>query len=47
MCFFCSSGVLGDADVMKSVSVTEGDSVTLHTDVTEVQRGDQILFVSV
>ncbi|XP_016302423.1 uncharacterized protein LOC107658401 [Sinocyclocheilus anshuiensis] len=35
----------GDTDVMKSVSVTEGDSVTLHTDVTEVQRDDQILWM--
>uniref|UniRef100_A0A673HTL5 SLAM family member 5-like n=2 Tax=Sinocyclocheilus rhinocerous TaxID=307959 RepID=A0A673HTL5_9TELE len=30
---------------MKSVSVTEGDSVTLNTDVTEVQRDDQILWM--
>ncbi|XP_050950417.1 hepatocyte cell adhesion molecule-like [Labeo rohita] len=40
---FC--GVFGDTDVMKSVSVTEGDSVTLNTDVTEVQRDDQILWM--
>ncbi len=32
-----------DTDVMKSV--TEGDSVTLNTDVTEVQRDDQILWM--
>ncbi len=46
MCFFiCSAGVFGgDTDVMKSVSVTEGDSVSLNTDVTEVQRDDQILW---
>ncbi len=37
--------VFGDTDVMKSVSVTEGDSVTLNTDVTEVQRDDQILWM--
>uniref|UniRef100_A0A8C2KFE4 Ig-like domain-containing protein n=1 Tax=Cyprinus carpio TaxID=7962 RepID=A0A8C2KFE4_CYPCA len=37
--------VFGDTDVMKSVSVTEGDSVSLHTDVTEVQRDDQILWM--
>ncbi len=29
----------------KSVSVTEGDSVTLNTDVTEVQRDDLILWM--
>ncbi|KTF91432.1 hypothetical protein cypCar_00044825 [Cyprinus carpio] len=38
-------GVFGDTDVMKSVSVTEGDSVTLNTDVTEVQRDDHILWM--
>ncbi|XP_051977619.1 natural killer cell receptor 2B4-like isoform X2 [Xyrauchen texanus] len=30
---------------LKSVSVMEGDSVTLHTDVTEIQRNDQILWM--
>ncbi len=45
-CFICSAGVfVADADVMKSVSVTEGDSVTLNTDITEVQRDDQILWM--
>ncbi|XP_016295292.1 SLAM family member 9-like [Sinocyclocheilus anshuiensis] len=44
-CYECVSCVFGDTDVMKSVSVTEGDSVTLHTDVTEVQRDDQILWM--
>nr|XP_055074558.1 SLAM family member 6-like [Misgurnus anguillicaudatus] len=34
MCL-CSSGVFGDK--VKSVSVMEGDSVTLHTDITEIQ----------
>ncbi len=34
-----------DTDVMKSVSVTEGDNVSLNTDVTEVQREDQILWM--
>ncbi|XP_058617638.1 natural killer cell receptor 2B4-like isoform X2 [Onychostoma macrolepis] len=42
---FVLCGVFGDTDVMKSVSVTEGDSVTLNTDVTEVQRDDQILWM--
>ncbi|XP_058615900.1 SLAM family member 5-like [Onychostoma macrolepis] len=44
--FICVEGVFGaDTDVMKSVSVTEGDSVSLNTDVTEVQRDDQILWM--
>ncbi|XP_016384311.1 uncharacterized protein LOC107720984 [Sinocyclocheilus rhinocerous] len=44
--FICVEDVFGgDTDVMKSVSVTEGDSVTLNTDVTEVQRDDQILWM--
>ncbi len=38
------SGVFGaDTDVMKSVSVLEGDSVTLNTDV-KVLRDDMILW---
>uniref|UniRef100_A0A9J8CAH5 Ig-like domain-containing protein n=1 Tax=Cyprinus carpio carpio TaxID=630221 RepID=A0A9J8CAH5_CYPCA len=47
LCLFLMSmdGVFGDTDVMKSVSVLEGDSVTLNTDVTEVQRDDQILWM--
>ncbi|XP_026119922.1 CD48 antigen-like [Carassius auratus] len=39
-----TTGVFG-ADEVKSVSATEGDSVSLHTDVTEVQRDDQILWM--
>ncbi|XP_058617528.1 SLAM family member 5-like [Onychostoma macrolepis] len=43
---FVLCGVFGaDTDEVKSVSVTEGDSVTLHTDVTEVRRYDQILWM--
>ncbi|XP_051763361.1 hemicentin-1-like isoform X3 [Ctenopharyngodon idella] len=42
--FMLSNGVFGDTDEVKSVSVMEGDSVTLQTDVTEVQRDDQILW---
>ncbi|XP_026121100.1 CD48 antigen-like [Carassius auratus] len=45
MCFITSPGVFGDTDVMKSVSVIEGDSVSLNTDVTKVQRDDQILWM--
>ncbi len=45
--FLFFSGVFdsSDADEVKSVSVTEGDSVTLNTDVTEIQRDDQILWM--
>ncbi|XP_051977626.1 uncharacterized protein LOC127639581 isoform X2 [Xyrauchen texanus] len=44
LCF--SKGVFGvDTDGLKSVSVMEGDSVTLHTDLTEIQRNDQILWM--
>uniref|UniRef100_A0A8C1SP87 Ig-like domain-containing protein n=2 Tax=Cyprinus carpio TaxID=7962 RepID=A0A8C1SP87_CYPCA len=38
-------GVIGDTDEVKSVSVTEGDSVSLNTGVSEVQRNDQILWM--
>ncbi len=31
-------------DVVVSVSVMEGDSVTLHTGVSEIQRDDQIVW---
>ncbi|XP_056615439.1 uncharacterized protein LOC130430370 [Triplophysa dalaica] len=36
------NGVFGDPDEVKSVSVMEGDSVTLHTDLTDIQRDEQI-----
>ncbi len=36
--------MFGDTDEVKSVSVTEGDSVTLNTDV-KVQRDDHTLDV--
>ncbi|KAI2650718.1 CD48 antigen [Labeo rohita] len=44
--FFIFPGVFGaaDANKMESISVMEGCSVTLHTDVTEVQRDDLILW---
>ncbi|XDV23397.1 hypothetical protein PO909_027980 [Leuciscus waleckii] len=39
VCLWHLVGVFGDdADEVKSVSVMEGDSVTLNTDVTEVQK---------
>ncbi|XP_051550691.1 natural killer cell receptor 2B4-like isoform X6 [Myxocyprinus asiaticus] len=44
LCF--TNGVFGvDTDGLKSVSVMEGDSVTLQTDLTEVPRNDQILWM--
>ncbi|KAK9967260.1 hypothetical protein ABG768_001667 [Culter alburnus] len=39
LCWRCSTGVFGD-----SVSVTEGESVLLHSDVTEIHEGDNILW---
>ncbi|XP_016326152.1 SLAM family member 9-like [Sinocyclocheilus anshuiensis] len=45
LCLLLSTGVFaGDTDVIKSVSVMEGDSVTLNTDV-KMQRDDQILWM--
>nr|XP_055072573.1 carcinoembryonic antigen-related cell adhesion molecule 8-like [Misgurnus anguillicaudatus] len=42
LCVWQFAGVFGvDGDEVKSVSVTEGDSVTLHT---EIQRDDQIVW---
>lgn len=35
----------GDADEVKMVSVTEGDSVTLNTDVIEIQEDDLIMWM--
>ncbi|XP_050956397.1 natural killer cell receptor 2B4 [Labeo rohita] len=37
------SGVLG-VDSVKSVPVTEGDSVSLNTDLTEIQTDDEIMW---
>uniref|UniRef100_A0A9J7XRF7 Ig-like domain-containing protein n=1 Tax=Cyprinus carpio carpio TaxID=630221 RepID=A0A9J7XRF7_CYPCA len=44
--FFIFSGVFGaaNANEIQSISVMRGDSVTLHTDLTEVQRDDLILW---
>ncbi|KAI7790892.1 hypothetical protein IRJ41_003799 [Triplophysa rosa] len=41
--YFCSLGVFGAGEV-KSVSVTEGHSVTLHTNVTELKKDDVMLW---
>ncbi|XP_026108699.1 hepatocyte cell adhesion molecule-like, partial [Carassius auratus] len=44
--FISFAGVFaGDADEMKSVSVTEGNSITINPNITEVQREDQILWM--
>ncbi|XP_073718047.1 uncharacterized protein [Misgurnus anguillicaudatus] len=40
LCFCCLTGVFGDE--VKSVSVMEGDSVTLHSNLTEIQSKDVI-----
>ncbi|XP_056615775.1 uncharacterized protein LOC130430640 [Triplophysa dalaica] len=46
LCVVVSNGVFGvDADEVKSVSVMEGDSVTLHTDLTHIQRYDKIEWI--
>ncbi|XP_077081733.1 natural killer cell receptor 2B4-like isoform X4 [Siphateles boraxobius] len=43
LCILITNGVFGETDEVKSESVTEGDSVSLNTDV-QVQRDDQILW---
>ncbi|XP_056304277.1 SLAM family member 6-like isoform X2 [Danio aesculapii] len=48
LCLFLSliRGVFGaNTDEVKSISVTERDSVTLNTDVTEILKTDQILWM--
>ncbi|XP_056614195.1 uncharacterized protein LOC130429570 [Triplophysa dalaica] len=43
LCFCCTVGVFGgDSDEVKSVSVIEGENVTLHNNETELQRDDLI-----
>ncbi|XP_048028354.1 SLAM family member 9-like [Megalobrama amblycephala] len=43
-CCVCSSCVFADSDEVKSVSVMEGDSVTLNTGLTKMQTDDLILW---
>ncbi|XP_077081401.1 uncharacterized protein LOC143735208 [Siphateles boraxobius] len=43
VCLLLFKGVFG-ADPVKSVSVLEGDSVTLHAGLTEIQKADLILW---
>ncbi|XP_026054821.1 SLAM family member 9-like [Carassius auratus] len=46
LCLLIMNGVFGaDIDAVKSVSVTEGDSVSLNTGVNEIQRDDMILWM--
>nr|XP_055073745.1 uncharacterized protein LOC129453512 isoform X3 [Misgurnus anguillicaudatus] len=44
--FLClSAGVFGVVtDEVKSVSVMEGDSVTLHTNITQIQKDDNVIW---
>uniref|UniRef100_A0A8C1C7Q0 Immunoglobulin domain-containing protein n=1 Tax=Cyprinus carpio carpio TaxID=630221 RepID=A0A8C1C7Q0_CYPCA len=42
LCCWNLVGVFGDTDTVKSVSVKEGDSVTLQINVTEIQTDDKI-----
>ncbi|XP_073699626.1 uncharacterized protein [Garra rufa] len=43
LCLLLMCGVFG-VDEVKSVSVMEGESLTLNTDVTEIQRDDLIMW---
>ncbi|XP_065100543.1 T-lymphocyte surface antigen Ly-9-like [Paramisgurnus dabryanus] len=46
LCVIFVKGVFGvDGDEVKSVSVMEVDSVTLHTNITDIQRDQQILWL--
>ncbi len=43
--YSCFSGVFGaETNEIQSMSVVEGDSVTLNTDVTEIRKNDDILW---
>uniref|UniRef100_A0A8C1UFG1 Ig-like domain-containing protein n=1 Tax=Cyprinus carpio TaxID=7962 RepID=A0A8C1UFG1_CYPCA len=44
LCLWRLVGVFGDKDEVKSVSVMEGDSVTLNSDLTEIQKDDLIMW---
>ncbi|XP_077081549.1 CD48 antigen-like isoform X2 [Siphateles boraxobius] len=45
-CLWSLSGVFG-VDEVKSVSATEGESVTLNSDLTEIQTDDLIMWITV
>ncbi|XP_077081818.1 uncharacterized protein LOC143735497 [Siphateles boraxobius] len=42
VCLWHLVGVFGYTDAVKSVSVMEGDSVTLNPDLTDIQRDEEI-----
>ncbi|XP_016411331.1 uncharacterized protein LOC107742803 [Sinocyclocheilus rhinocerous] len=42
LCLWHLVGVFGDSDEVRSVSVMEGDSVTLNSSLTEIQTDDEI-----
>ncbi|XP_039538733.1 uncharacterized protein LOC120486637 isoform X2 [Pimephales promelas] len=44
LCCCCLVGVFAGTDELKSVSVMEGDSVSLNSGLTEIQRGEKILW---
>ncbi|XDV23926.1 hypothetical protein PO909_028269 [Leuciscus waleckii] len=44
LCCCCLVGVFADTDAVKSVSVMEGDSVTLNSSLTEIQRDEEIMW---
>ncbi|XDV24174.1 hypothetical protein PO909_028423, partial [Leuciscus waleckii] len=44
LCCCCLVGVFAGTDAVKSVSVMEGDSVTLNSSLTEIQRGEEIFW---
>ncbi|KAK7136672.1 hypothetical protein R3I93_016881 [Phoxinus phoxinus] len=44
LCFCCLDGVFAGTDAEKSVSVMEGDSVSLNSGLTEIQNGEKIIW---
>ncbi|XP_039538633.1 SLAM family member 5-like [Pimephales promelas] len=44
LCCCCLVGVFAGTDELKSVSVMEGDSVSLNSGLTEIQNGDDIIW---
>ncbi|XP_050958262.1 SLAM family member 9-like isoform X1 [Labeo rohita] len=45
LCLWHLLGVSGDSDGVKSVSVNEGHSITLNSDLTEMQTDDEIIWM--
>ncbi|KAK7136675.1 hypothetical protein R3I93_016883 [Phoxinus phoxinus] len=44
LCCCCLVGVFAGTDELKSVSVMEGDSVSLNSGLTEIQKDEQIIW---